>query len=52
MSGCIPTSMAMLAVVGALPVGAVTGAWLITVFGRLADPPPARPPAHVGRHRA
>ena len=51
-TGCVPTGVAMLAMLGALPVGAVAGAWLTTVFGQPIDLPPARPPARAGRHRA
>jgi hypothetical protein len=52
MTGSVPTDVAVMAMLGALPVGAVIGAWLITVFGRPAEPPPVSPPAHTGRHRA
>lgn len=47
-NGCVPVGTALLAVLGALPVGAVAGALML----RILDRPVRRVPTRkVGRHR-
>jgi hypothetical protein len=46
MTGCVPLATVLLALVAALAVGAVTGAWAVSIITR-----PPRRPRPVGRHR-